>query len=37
MENEVKEQRLPYARAVFVLGFLSYDIYNSNSLKIKIK
>jgi hypothetical protein len=35
MENEVKEQRLPYAKTVFVLGFLSYDIYNSNSLKIK--
>ena len=37
MDKEVKEQRLPYARAVFVLGFLSYDLYNSNNLKIKIK
>ena len=36
MDKEIKEQRPPYARTVFVLGFLSYDIYNSNSLKIKI-
>lgn len=26
MENEVKEQRLPYARTVFILGFLSVTI-----------
>ena len=26
MENEVKEQKLPYARAVFILGFLSVTI-----------
>lgn len=37
MDKEIKEQRLSYAKTVFVLGFLSYDIYNSNSLKIKMK
>ncbi len=26
MENEIKEQRPPYARAVFILGFLSMTI-----------
>lgn len=26
MENEVKEQRPPYARTVFILGFLSVTI-----------
>lgn len=26
MENEIKEQRLPYTRAVFILGFVSLTI-----------